>query len=95
VSSDLELPWNELILVCKDCRKRSRGPDAKAKEIAAAIKKQVGATRPRPRVVLSSCLGLCPKKATAVVVSRAGQPHRAMGVGTVAEIADRDTLSDG
>ncbi|MEP7099170.1 MAG: hypothetical protein ABI781_01590 [Burkholderiales bacterium] len=60
-------PWNAVLLVCRACRKRSNGPrEPKAKAIAQALKRSVREARPRPRVLLTSCLGLCPKRATAV-----------------------------
>lgn len=56
------------MLVCKACEKRGKGP----KKIAARdVAKQLGracrdAGVPRSRVVLTSCMGACPKKAFTV-----------------------------
>jgi len=60
-----------LVLVCKACGKRSSGPakSGKPKKIAAAFKDAGKAARLKTRVVLTSCMGLCPKNATAVVVT--------------------------
>jgi predicted metal-binding protein len=59
--------WESLFLVCKDCRRRKDGPKhLKAKALAKAIKHQVKDSAPGARVVLTSCLKLCPKKATSV-----------------------------
>ena len=59
--------WNAVLLVCRECRKRGDGPrDAKPKALVHDLKQSVREQRPRPRVLLSSCLGLCPKRATAV-----------------------------
>lgn len=59
--------WETVYLVCKACGKRGSGPkDSKPKAIAAALRRREKGQRPRPRVVFSSCLGLCPKSATAV-----------------------------
>jgi hypothetical protein len=59
--------WNSLVLICKDCRRRKDGPrHLKAKVLAASIKSQLKAGARRPRVVLTTCLKLCPKKATSV-----------------------------
>lgn len=66
--SEPEVPrWDTVYLVCKACGKRGSGPkDFKPKAIAAAVRQRSKAERPRPRVVFTSCLGLCPKAATAV-----------------------------
>jgi len=66
-----------LALVCKACGKRSSGPrdDARPKQVAKAIKQAAKDQRRKVRVVLTGCLGLCPKRATAVVVAgQAGLP---------------------
>jgi predicted metal-binding protein len=80
--------WKDLVLVCRDCRKRSRGPKAKAKEVASELKKQFGHAKPRPRVVMTTCMGLCPTKATAVALVREGQPIAAIAVASIDQIAD-------
>lgn len=60
-----------LVLVCKACGKRSSGPAkaGKPKKIAEEFKLASKAARLKTRVVLTSCIGLCPKNATAVVVT--------------------------
>lgn len=59
--------WDTVYLVCKACGKRDNGPkDFKPKAIVAVAKQRSKLERPRPRVVFSSCLGLCPKAAVAV-----------------------------
>jgi predicted metal-binding protein len=59
--------WESLFLVCKDCRRRKDGPKhLKAKALAKEIKHQVKDSAPRARVVLTTCLKLCPKKAASV-----------------------------
>jgi hypothetical protein len=59
--------WESLFLVCKDCRRRKDGPKHfKAKALAKEIKHRVKDSAPRTRVVLTTCLKLCPKKATSV-----------------------------
>jgi hypothetical protein len=59
--------WESLFLICKDCRRRRDGPKhLKARALAKEIKHQVKDSAPRARVVLTSCLKLCPKKATSV-----------------------------
>jgi hypothetical protein len=59
--------WQTLILLCRDCSKRSKGPKGfSSKEAMAEVRLAVRAERPRPRVVRCSCMGLCPKQAIAV-----------------------------
>jgi predicted metal-binding protein len=60
--------WESLFLVCKDCRRRKDGPKhLKARALAKEIKHQVKDSVPGgARIVLTSCLKLCPKKATSV-----------------------------
>jgi hypothetical protein len=74
------------ILLCRACGKRSAGPpkkDAKktAKRLRTAARE---AGHVRPRVVLTACLGACPKKAWTLAALRPG--------GSVAMVAFR---SDG
>lgn len=67
----LRAGWKSVVLVCRACEKRSKGP----KKIAARdVAKQLGracrdAKVPRSRVVLTSCMGACPKKAFTVVAA--------------------------
>ena len=66
-----------MVLVCKACGKRSSGPakEGKPKKVAEAVKAGAKQARLKTRVVLTGCLGLCPKKATAVVViGKSGDP---------------------
>ena len=63
--------WKSVVLVCKACEKRSKGP----KKIGAReVAKQLGracrdAKVPRVRVVLTTCMGACPKKAFTVAAA--------------------------
>ena len=63
--------WKSVVLVCKACEKRSKGP----KKIGAReVAKQLGracrdAKVPRVRVVLTTCMGVCPKKAFTVAAA--------------------------
>lgn len=62
-----KVKWDALFLVCTKCRKRKNGPDdLKPKSLIAAASRQMKKLQPRPRAVLTSCLGLCPNKAVAV-----------------------------
>lgn len=59
------------ILLCRPCGKRSSGPPKGAtKETARGLRaaaRQAG--HPRPRVLLTGCMGACPKKAFAVAAT--------------------------
>jgi len=63
--------WKSVVLVCKACEKRSKGPKKiRAREVA----KQLGracrdAKVPRVRVVLTTCMSACPKKAFTVAAA--------------------------
>ncbi len=63
--------WKSVVLVCKACEKRSKGP----KKIGArAVARQLGracrdAKVPRVRVVLTTCMSACPKKAFTVAAA--------------------------
>ena len=63
--------------MCKACRKRGNAPNQlKAGALVRAIHEGLRPMTPRPRVVTTSCLGLCPKGATAVaLVAGNGVPH--------------------
>ena len=66
-----------LLAVCSDCEKRSSGPKKhSAKALRGELKKALGNQPQRWRVVECSCLGLCPRKATAVVAAAAHTPVR-------------------
>jgi hypothetical protein len=69
--------WHSLLLVCKDCQWRKDGPkDLKAKALAKKIKHHVKDSAPRARIVLTTCLKLCPKKAISVAfVSPPAEPR--------------------
>ena len=75
--------WKSVVLVCKACEKRSKGP----KKIGAReVAKQLGracrdAKVPRARVVLTTCMSACPKKAFTVAA--------ASSTGTITTIAFR------
>lgn len=73
--------FDALLLVCGRCAERSSGPSKrKAKKLGAEFKKALGAQRPRFRILDSSCLGLCPKKATAVAAAVGDAPLRLAAV---------------
>jgi len=64
--------WDAVLLVCKECGKRRGAPkDAKPKTLAGDLRTLTKRDRSRSRVVLSPCLGLCPKGA--IAVTRVGE----------------------
>lgn len=64
-----------LLMVCGDCQRRSSGPTRHtAKELRGELKKAVGHAPVRWRVIECGCLGLCPRKATAVAAAAAVTP---------------------
>jgi len=85
--------FDALLLVCGRCAERSSGPSKrKAKKLPGEFKKALGPERPRFRIVESSCLGLCPKKATAVAAAVDNAPVRlavVRGKDDVQVVADR------
>lgn len=85
--------FDALLLVCGRCAERSSGPSRrKAKKLPGEFKKALGPERPRFRIVESSCLGLCPKKATAVAAATGDGPLRLAAVGGKSDVqamADR------
>lgn len=66
-----------LVLVCKACSQRSSGPKAlKSKVVAREMTQALRGASPRPRVLLTSCQGLCPKRAICVAtVGGEGPAH--------------------
>lgn len=58
-----------MVLVCKACGKRGSGPrEPKPKHVAQEFKRAAKDARLKTRVVMTGCMGLCPKRATAVSV---------------------------
>lgn len=63
----LEPSFHGVLLVCRECEKRGSGPkDLRSKDVRKVARQCVKAERGRVRVVTSSCLGPCPKKAMTV-----------------------------
>ncbi len=80
--------WQSLLVVCQECQKRGSGPKRlKAKEVVHEARKALKAERPRPRVVTSGCLGLCPKRAIAVARVDAAHGARIVGVVKAEDVA--------
>ena len=62
--------WRSAVLVCKDCKdckKRRNGPGKlKPKAVAAMMKHAARKSAQRPRVMMTSCPGICPEQAMAL-----------------------------
>ena len=62
-----EPAWRTVLLACKDCRKRGNGPKKMPpKDVADAMKQASRKLNRHTRVLLTSCLGICPKGAMAI-----------------------------
>lgn len=85
--------FDALLMVCSRCAERSSGPSKrKAKKLPGDFKKALGAERPRFRIVETSCLGLCPKKATGVAAATGDGPLQlaaVVGKSDIQAVADR------
>lgn len=78
--------WDAVVLVCRQCRQRGSGPDKlKTKEVAGALRRALKQAPARPRVVLTQCLGLCPKRAMTVAHIGPDQPASLWAVRSVDE----------
>ena len=76
------------VMICEQCEKRRSGPSKlTAKKLRGPFKDALGDARLRLRIVQTSCLGLCPKKAIAVAAVEAG------GQALLAEIRDKDDVT--
>ncbi|HMN78986.1 MAG TPA: hypothetical protein PKA20_03550 [Burkholderiaceae bacterium] len=63
-----------MIVVCRECESRKDGPtDLRAKTVRKSFKQAFRGEHGSLRVVQSSCLGYCPKRALMVLACRAGQ----------------------
>jgi hypothetical protein len=89
----IEAPsWVSLVLVCKECRRRKNGPKhLKARALASSIKSEMKTRAPQARIVLTTCLKLCPKRATSVAFIAALGTPRITAVKSRAQL--RDILS--
>ncbi|MET0540361.1 MAG: hypothetical protein ABWZ88_01260 [Variovorax sp.] len=83
-----KVKFSAAVLVCGQCEERSSGPKKlRARDVRKELKGSLGSARFRLRVVESSCLGLCPKKAIAVVAVGATAAPYAAEIGSGAEVA--------
>lgn len=80
--------WRAVVLVCKACGKRSKAPkEAKPKAIAADVRRLTKGLPQRSRIVLTGCLGLCPKGATAVAVAGHAVGSRVVAIRRRSQVA--------
>ncbi|CAN5666012.1 hypothetical protein BH10PSE18_BH10PSE18_06490 [soil metagenome] len=67
--------YSGAVMICGECQKRDNGPSKlTAKDVRKDLKHALGDARHHLRLVQSSCLGLCPKKAIAVAAVAVGGP---------------------
>jgi predicted metal-binding protein len=89
----VQVKFSSVMLVCGDCEKRSNGPSRlSAKDVRKDFKHRLADTSHKFRIVQSSCLGLCPKKALAVVALPAGQPLVVAELKSEAEVGQFTSL---
>lgn len=89
---DQEMPvverpsWDTVWLVCKACHKRGKGPKKlKPKDLVTALRQGTKGAMQRPRIVLSDCLGLCPKSANAIAFVGGPSPASLVAVKSIAD----------
>ena len=89
-SAKLERPkWGAVVLVCKACARRSSGPrDLKTNALKAVARKHANWPGVRTRVLATGCLGLCPKRATAVAFAGHGLATRIVAVRSAAQLEE-------
>ena len=84
----VKVKFGGVVLVCGDCQDRSSGPSKlKAKTVRKELKRGLVQSPVRLRIVESTCLGLCPKKAMAVAAVASGRPLLAAEVHSDEEAA--------
>jgi predicted metal-binding protein len=73
--------FDTALLVCKSCGKRSDAPRKfKPKEVAVLARRASRHLDERVRVLMTTCLGLCPKAAIAVARVASGAPTRIVAI---------------
>ena len=82
-------PWHDVVLVCRKCGKKlgnagfgPSGSDTLARALKDGLRQ--GGRRRDVRVAETRCLGLCPKRAVAVLLSRSPGEIMAVPAGTPA-----------
>ena len=79
------------VLVCKKCLKRARDGKSVKRSLKAELKRRSGENGKRGRTVLTSCFGICPKRAVvmaSVNTLRRGEFLLVPGRGAISEAAD-------
>ena len=67
--------FTRLILLCQDCEKRDSGPKSQtAKGAMREIKHRLSDGGGKAKLLRTRCIGLCPRKALAAVLSGDGLP---------------------
>lgn len=84
----VRVKFDSAVLVCGDCEKRSSGPTRlSARDVRKDLKHQLAGPLRRFRIVQTSCLGICPKKAIAVVALPAGMALTAGALKSGSDVA--------
>lgn len=91
--SAVSVKFDSVVLVCGECEKRDNGPTRlTTKDVRKDLKHRLAqGQRQGPhkfRTVQCSCIGLCPKKALAVVALVAGAPVLAAELKSDADVAE-------
>ena len=75
-------PWRTVVLLCGKCARKMDGGYGRKKQhtLRSALRAELKATgrRRRVRIIETSCMGICPKKA--VTALNASQPERILTV---------------
>ncbi len=81
--------FEAVYLVCKACGKRSNGArKLTPHELVGLVRRETKALPARTRVVTTTCLGLCPKKAVALARAAAEEPIGIVAVRSRKQVAD-------
>ena len=78
--------WDALLLICRKCKDRDGAGEVKPKTLAKIARSLMKEHEPRPRVVLTGCLGVCPKGATTVAHIGNGFTPRVIAVASWEEL---------
>ena len=79
--------WDAAVLVCKACRKRADlSANLKGRTVASEARSALRERKRRPRVLLTGCLGLCPKSAVAIAAFTNGSSPRIAAVTALSQV---------
>ena len=80
--------WEAVLLVCKSCGKRSSGPKKlKPKKLAGLVRRASKQSNTRTRVLMTTCMGLCPKAAIAVAAA-GGDATRIVAIASPGQVGE-------